>query len=64
MNYALMISTRIEEKLAEVTRGEDWAQEDESIEYERCLYEVVDEIDPKPLVAGDIRIGDYILLGS
>ena len=63
MNYALMISTKVEEKLADVFRSEDWSQEDEAVEYERCLEEVLTELHSKPLVSGEIRIGDYILLG-
>jgi len=63
MNYALMISTKVEEKLAEVYRNEDWSQEDETVEYERCLAMVLAELNSKPLVSGEIRIGDYILLG-
>jgi len=63
MNYALMISTKIEEKLTEVFRNEDWSQEDETVEYERCLHTVLAELSSKPLVSGEIRIGDYILLG-
>jgi len=63
MNYALMISTKVEEKLAEVFRNEDWSQEDETVEYNRCLNNVLAKLNPKPLVSGEIRIGDYILLG-
>lgn len=63
MNYALMISTKVEEKLAWVYRGEDWSQEDETVKYERCLAEVMSQLNTNPLVSGDIRIGDYILIG-
>ena len=63
MNYALMLSTKVEEKLAEVYRNEEWSQEDETVEYERCLAMVLAELKSKPLVSGEIRIGDYILLG-
>ena len=63
MNYALMISSKVEERLAMVLRTDDWSQQDEDIEYRRCLGEVLTELDSKPLVSGDIRIGDYILLG-
>jgi hypothetical protein len=62
MNYALMLSVKVEEKLAQVFRNEEWSQEDEAVEYERCLREVLNEVESSPLVSGDIRIGDYILI--
>jgi hypothetical protein len=64
MNYALMISTKVEEKLAEVIRDEYWSQEDEIHEYQNCLQTVLSELSPKPWASGDIRIGDYILIGT
>lgn len=63
MNYALMVSTKVEEKLGGVVRDASWAHEDEMKEYNRCLKEVLAELDTDPWVSGDIRIGDYILLG-
>lgn len=57
-----MLSVKVEEKLAQVFRNEEWSQEDEAVEYERCLREVLNEVESSPLVSGDIRIGDYILI--
>ncbi|KAL2072785.1 hypothetical protein VTL71DRAFT_12128 [Oculimacula yallundae] len=62
MNFALMLSIRLEEKLADVVRDENWSQQDEDREYERCLRQVITEIGSKPKASGNIRVGDYILL--
>ncbi|KAI9675298.1 MAG: hypothetical protein M1817_001201 [Caeruleum heppii] len=61
MNYGLMVSCKVEEKLAEIDRPEDWRQHDEAIEYDRCLKEVLEE-EGKAWADGNIRLGDYILL--
>ncbi|RPB27520.1 hypothetical protein L211DRAFT_779876 [Terfezia boudieri ATCC MYA-4762] len=61
MNFALMISNRVEEKLDMTERGPDWSQLNEGREYERCLKEVLEE-DGRAWADGNIRIGDYILL--
>ncbi|KAI9819367.1 MAG: hypothetical protein M1826_001164 [Phylliscum demangeonii] len=61
MNYALMISCRIEEKLAQIPRTESWNHFDESVEYERCLKEVL-ESEGRAWADGNVRLGDYILL--
>ena len=63
MNFALMISCKVEEKLADVDRGEIWTQSQEAREYDRCLKEVVEE-DGRAWADGNIRMGDYILLGD
>ena len=63
MNFALMISTKVEEKLDLVDRGVEWSQADEGREYERCLKEVLEE-NEKAWADGNIRVGDYILLGE
>lgn len=63
MNYGLMLSNSVEEKLALINRHENWSQADEAIEYERCLTEVVEE-DGRAWADGNIRIGDYILLSE
>lgn len=62
MNYGLMLSNNVEAKLAEVERGEEWTQSDEAMEYERCLNEALQE-NGRAWADGNIRIGDYILLG-
>jgi len=63
MNFALMISNRVEEKLDMIERGPNWSQADEGREYERCLKEVLEE-DKRAWADGNIRIGDYILLSE
>ncbi|GAB1312502.1 Glycosyl transferase family group 2-domain-containing protein [Madurella fahalii] len=61
MNFALMISCKVEEKLAAIQRTPDWSQHDEAQAYERALKEVLEE-DGRAWADGNIRIGDYILL--
>jgi hypothetical protein len=63
MNFALMISCRVEEKLAKYTRGVDWTQADEAQAYEQCLKEVL-EADTRAWADGNIRVGDYILISK
>ena len=64
MNYALMVTTKVEDKLMMVERGDAWGDQDENIEYERCLAEVLRDLDNGTLAGGNIRMGDYILLGE
>ena len=61
MNFGLMISCRVEEKLLLVNRPDDWSQVDEAHAYERCLKEVLEESEVA-WADGNIRIGDYIVL--
>ncbi|AEO61197.1 hypothetical protein MYCTH_2311126 [Thermothelomyces thermophilus ATCC 42464] len=61
MNFALMISCKVEDKLAAIQRTPDWTQHDEALAYERALKEVLEE-DGRAWADGNIRIGDYILL--
>jgi cellulose synthase/poly-beta-1,6-N-acetylglucosamine synthase-like glycosyltransferase len=61
MNYGLMLSNNVEERLALVDRTETWTSNDEAKEYDRCLKEVLDE-NGRAWADGNIRIGDYILL--
>lgn len=63
MNYALMISCKVEEKLAEIERGETWTQAQEAQAYERCLKEVLEE-NGRAWADGNVRVGDYILLSK
>lgn len=63
MNFALMISCRVEDKLAEIERDENWTQVKEAEAYERCLKEVL-EADGRAWADGNIRVGDYILLSK
>ncbi|KAI0111046.1 glycosyl transferase family group 2-domain-containing protein [Hypoxylon sp. NC0597] len=61
MNFALMISCKVEEKLALYDRGPEWSQADEALAYEKALKEVLEE-DGRAWADGNIRVGDYILI--
>ncbi|KAI1328658.1 glycosyl transferase family group 2-domain-containing protein [Xylariaceae sp. FL0255] len=61
MNFALMISCKVEEKLAQYDRGPEWSQIDEAQAYEKALKEVLVE-DGRAWADGNIRVGDYILI--
>lgn len=62
MNYAMAVSSRIEDKLAAIQRGPMWTQEAEAKAYQKCLEEVKVEDQGKTWAEGNVRIGDYILL--
>jgi GT2 family glycosyltransferase len=62
MNYALMVSNKVEDKLTLIERTRDWTQEDEYAAYDRCLAEVLTEEEGRAWAEGNIRVGDYILL--
>jgi cellulose synthase/poly-beta-1,6-N-acetylglucosamine synthase-like glycosyltransferase len=62
MNYGLMISNKVEEKLIAVERDIGWSQIDEDREYYRCLQQVLTEEEGRAWAGGNIRVGDYILL--
>ncbi|KAL7816161.1 glycosyltransferase [Trichoderma gracile] len=61
MNFALMISCKVEEKLQAIERHPGWSQNDEAMAYEEALKEVL-EADGRAWADGNIRMGDYILL--
>ncbi|KIH93790.1 hypothetical protein SPBR_04088 [Sporothrix brasiliensis 5110] len=61
MNFALMISNRVEEKLRVYKRGPAWTQQHEARAYEHALREVLEE-DGRAWADGNIRVGDYILI--
>lgn len=61
MNFGLMLSNNVEEKLTRIQRDASWTQDDEAKEYDRCLKEVVEE-HGRAWADGNIRIGDYIIL--
>ena len=63
MNFALHISCMVEAKLALIQRPIDWTQADEAQAYERCLKEALEE-NGRAWADGNIRVGDYILLGE
>jgi hypothetical protein len=62
MNYALMVSNKVEEKLLLVRRNPQWTQEDEYAAYDACLADVLTEEEGRAWAEGNIRVGDYILL--
>jgi cellulose synthase/poly-beta-1,6-N-acetylglucosamine synthase-like glycosyltransferase len=62
MNYALMVSNRVEEKLACINRGSRWTQDMENEAYAQCLADVMEEDEGRTWAEGNIRIGDYILI--
>ena len=61
MNYGLMLSCSVEDKLLMIDRHPGWTQSDEAQAYEACLKEVIAEREVA-WADGNIRIGDYILL--
>ncbi|TPX11046.1 uncharacterized protein E0L32_007907 [Thyridium curvatum] len=61
MNFALMISCKVEDKLAQIHRGPEWSQHDEAVAYEHALKEVLEQ-DGRAWADGNIRVGDYILI--
>ncbi|KAM3075073.1 hypothetical protein ACMFMG_007469 [Clarireedia jacksonii] len=62
MNYALMISNKVEDLLVNLDRHEGWTQEDEDIYYGQALAQVLEGEEGRAWAEGNIRIGDYILL--
>jgi len=62
MNYGLMVSNRIEDKLADIPRHPGWTKENENEVYAQCFSEVLEELNGKAKAGGNIRVGDYILI--
>ncbi|KAI9835223.1 MAG: hypothetical protein M1837_003884 [Sclerophora amabilis] len=62
MNYAFMISNKVEDKLLLVPRDANWNPEREKQAYEECLAQVLVEEEGRAWAEGNIRVGDYILL--
>jgi hypothetical protein len=62
MNYALMVSNRVEEKLANISRHPGWTKDNENEAYTHCFKEVLEELNGRAWAAGNIRVGDYILI--
>ncbi|PQE04687.1 glycosyltransferase family 2 protein [Rutstroemia sp. NJR-2017a BBW] len=62
MNYALMISNKVEDRLVGIERGPNWSQEDEDRCYQDALAAVTAAEEGRAWADGNIRIGDYILL--
>jgi hypothetical protein len=63
MNFGLMLSCNVEEKLLQHPRSGTWTQADEAQAYESCLKEVLEE-NGRAWADGNIRIGDYIVLST
>jgi len=62
MNYALMVSNKVEDKLALVERHQNWNQDNETRLYNQCLSDVLSEEEDRAWADGNVRMGDYILL--
>ncbi|KAH9906612.1 glycosyl transferase family group 2-domain-containing protein [Xylariomycetidae sp. FL2044] len=62
MNYAMMISNRVEEELLAIDRTQGWSQEQESTAYSQALEKILGEDEGRTMAEGNIRIGDYILI--
>lgn len=62
MNYALMVSNKVEERLLLIERYAYWTQEDEYKAYDACLAEVLTEEEGRAWAEGNVRVGDYILI--
>jgi hypothetical protein len=62
MNHALRLSCQIEEALALVNRPALWTQLEENTLYQQALEKLLNERGGEAWVAGNIRLGDYILL--
>ena len=64
MNYALNVSARVEDKLSTSTRANDgtWTAEKARSAYHFALQDIIAEDEGRTQAAGNIRVGDYILL--
>ena len=62
MNYAMAVSARVEDKLANIIRSETWSADDEREVYDAALAQILEEDEGRTWAEGNVRIGDYILL--
>ncbi|KAJ4386581.1 hypothetical protein N0V93_009479 [Gnomoniopsis smithogilvyi] len=62
MNYALMISNKVEDLLVRIKRGSHWTDENETEAYTKSLQQVLRETGNVAWAEGFIRMGAYILL--
>ncbi|KAH6870447.1 glycosyl transferase family group 2-domain-containing protein, partial [Alternaria rosae] len=62
MNYALRITCRVEEVMAQHPREESWSQFEENALYREVMESVMAEHEGEAWADGNIRIGDHILL--
>ena len=61
MNFAMNLAYNVEERLSRIERPEGWTDEDEDAAYHEVMEQVVKE-DGRAWAAGDIRIGEIILI--
>ena len=62
MNYAMAVSSRLEDKLLQYERHSGWTQADEQRVYHECMESIKEEDEGRTWADGNIRMGDYILL--
>lgn len=62
MNFAMDISCKLEDKLLELDRGDQWTSTDEAEATAWALDEVVKDGGEIAWADGNVRIGDYILI--
>lgn len=62
MNYCLNVSNRVEDIMATAHRTPNWTQEDEDQLYISAFHEIIKQDRGRTWGAGNIRIGDFILL--
>ena len=64
MNYALNVSARVEDRLSTNIRPTDgsWTADQERFAYNTAFAEIITEDEGRTQAAGNIRVGDYILL--
>lgn len=62
MNYALAVSSRLEDKLLQYERTPGWTQANEQRLYNECLDSIKEEDEGRTWAGGNVRMGDYILL--
>lgn len=61
MNFGLRLSNLVETKLQATPRGDHWTSRDENEAYDHCLSQVLEE-EKVAWAAGNIRVGDYIII--
>ena len=64
MNYAFMITNKVEDRLLQVERDCTWNEAKEKAAYQECLAQILAEEEGRAWAEGNIRIGDYILLSK
>ncbi|KAL0259452.1 hypothetical protein SLS55_005189 [Diplodia seriata] len=61
MNFGLRLSNLVEAKLQAIPRGDSWSSREENEAYDLCLAQVLEE-EKIAWAAGNIRVGDYIII--